>query len=209
MQILLWIALAGLVLSYGGWKYLQKEQELQELKETSADLLRVNDQMKRTLAFGLYNRFKTDAEGGGEDVSGLYARNNPYEFQYFVAELFEELHGGTAFVATGSGEQGYDIEHRRQTGLYLISAQCSKQDVPFEAVAILHSQVVKHKAKAGILLSTGGFHDRAVQYALDTGIRLIDGAGLVDMWAECLAKKHESLRKLKSSQPASLKTAHL
>lgn len=209
MHILLWIGVAGLLFSYGGWKYVHKEQELQELKQLSTELLHINDEMKRTLAFGLYHRFKADMELGGADtLSELYARNNPYEFEYFVADILEGLHGGTTYVSSGSNLRGFDIEHKRQSGSYLICAQCNQENVSYEDVAILHSQVVKHKAKAGYIIATGDFTEQAKHYALETGIRLIDGIGLVSMWEQHLSKMSESLRRLASDQPLNWKPAH-
>lgn len=166
---------------------MQKDRELQALRSRSIHVWETNRHVHRTLATGLYHRFKNPAESSNPDkASGLYLRSNPYEFAYFVAELLEGIYGGKAYVTLGADETGIDIEHERREGLFLVQVRCSYEDVDTEPVAVLHSQVVRRRAQGGWLVTTGGLTEAARQYAKETDIVWADGIRLVELWSQYL-----------------------
>ncbi|CAN7634598.1 restriction endonuclease [Paenibacillus sp. LjRoot153] len=117
----------------------------------------------------------------------------PYEFEYFVAEILEGVYGGTTFVTRTSGDYGVDVEHQRGDGLFLVQTKCKKDDVAFDPIAIIHSQVVKQNANGGLVITTSGFTSNAQKYAQEVGVELIDGVQLVHYWSIYLQKQAHGL----------------
>lgn len=188
-MVLLFAAALLLLFGSGAYKYWVKERELDSLRSRTLQIWEANRQVHRTLANGLYYRFTSDYRETGSDgqASSLYIRSNPYEFAYFVAEILEGNYGGQAYVTQSDDPAGVDIEHERRDGLYLIQVRSSLPDTTVESVALLHSQVVKRKAKTGWIISTGGFTDAAVRYADETDLVWVDGIRLAKLWGEYLA----------------------
>jgi restriction system protein len=155
-------------------------------------------QMKKTLAMGLYLRFCR--EGENDDNENKYTKNfikqDPYQFELFVAEVMEAYFGGTTWVSPASGDFGVDIEHQREDGLYLGQVKCYKHDLPFDPIALVHSNMVKRGAKGGFVVTTGGFSENAREYAKGLNIELIDGVRLVEYWLEGLEKTENIIQDL-------------
>ncbi|WP_438445283.1 restriction endonuclease [Gorillibacterium sp. sgz5001074] len=187
MMILFTVAVL-LMFGSGTYKYWMKERELQELRERNLRIWNTNRQVQRTLATGLYHRFGEGQQSAGIDSGGssIYIRSSPYEFAYFVADLLEGLYGGQSYVVQSDDPAGIDIEHERRDGLYLIQVRSNWEDTDADAVAILHSQVVKRRAQAGWIVSTGGFTESAKRYAEETELVWVDGIRLVQLWSEYL-----------------------
>jgi restriction system protein len=190
-MMLLFAAAVILLFGSGCYKYWLKERELDSLRSHSLKVWETNRHIQRTLATGLYFRFAGDketglSEGGGSEPSSLYIRSNPYEFAYFVSDILEGIYGGQAYVTQSDGGTGVDIEHERKDGLYLIQVRTSRTDTDAEAVAVLHSQVVRRKAVTGWIVATGGFTDAAKRYAAETELVWVDGIRLVQLWGEYL-----------------------
>lgn len=55
--------------------------------------------MKRTMAMGLYMRFKREDIENNSNYSQLYIREDPLKFEEFVADLFEKAEGGSTLVS--------------------------------------------------------------------------------------------------------------
>lgn len=137
---------------------------------------------------GLYFRFNYPREkkenGEIAPVAGtdFFLKQNPYEFEDFVAEVFERYFGGIATTTSRSGDFGVDIEHQREDGLYLGQAKAYKVDLDFSPIAKIHSNMVKRGAKGGFVVTTSSFTFNARQYAEGLNIDLIDGVKLVEYW---------------------------
>jgi restriction system protein len=99
-------------------------------------------------------------------------------------------YGGQAFVTGGSGDYGVDIEHNQQNGKYLGQVKCYAPDhlVPYEPIAIIHSQMNRQQAKGGYVVTTSDFTVHARKYAEGLNIMLINGPQLVALWLKGLEK---------------------
>lgn len=156
-------------------------------------------ELKKTLAMGLYLRFnfpRAKNENGSTDFipgTELFLKQIPYEFEDFCADVLQKIFGGEKFVTSRSGDFGVDFEIIREDGLYLGQTKAYKDDVGYEPIAILHSNMVKQNAKGGFLVTTAHFTDAAKKYATDLNIELIDGVDLVGYWLESLDQKVYSL----------------
>jgi restriction system protein len=140
--------------------------------------------VKRTLAMGLYLRFKKEEEN--VSYTKLFIREDPLSFESFVANIFETCKGGITFVTSPTNDFGVDFEHELREGIYLGQVKCYKDDLSYEPIALLHSNIVKRKAKGGYVITTGSFSQNAKEYASGLNIELIDGVKLVEMWTESL-----------------------
>ncbi|MDR6549053.1 restriction endonuclease [Paenibacillus qinlingensis] len=153
--------------------------------------------MYKTIAMGLYYRFKKEdkkeVELSNQTLTSNFIKNSPYEFEYFVADILEGIYGGTTYVTESSGDYGVDIEHQRSKGLFLVQVKCYKEDVSFDPIAIIHSQIVKQNASGGIVLTTSGFTSNAQKYAKEVDVELIDGLQLVHFWSLYLQKQAHEL----------------
>jgi restriction system protein len=190
-MLLLFAAAFLLLFGSGAYKYWLKDRELEALRSRSLQVWETNRQVHRTLATGLYYRFHQesgDRTKDAQDISPVYIRNNPYELAYFVSDILEGTLGGQAYVTQASAGAGVDIEHERKEGLFLIQVRCSRTDTDLEAIALLHSQVVRQKAQGGWVISTGGFTDAARRYADETDIVWVDGIRLAKLWGEYLER---------------------
>lgn len=163
------------------------------------DQIHRSEQLKQTLAMGLYYRFnhptKKDKDGNTifANCSSSFLKNTPDDFEQFVSEVFEDFYGGSAFKTVSSGDNGVDIEHRRDNELYLGQVKCYKNDLSYEPIALIHSNIVKRGAVGGFVVTTSGFSKNAKAYAHDLGIELIDGVKFVEMWIESLGKRENAL----------------
>lgn len=163
---------------------LKKRQEYRQLRKIKLDILQSTQDMYQTMAVGLYQRFKQE-EGKGESKA-----ETPLEFENFVARIMVNYFGGQAFVTGGTGDYGIDIEHEHQAGKYLGQVKCYAPDhfVPYEPIAIVHSQMNKQKAKGGYVITTSDFSAHARKYAEGLDIMLINGSQLVELWLQGLER---------------------
>lgn len=143
-----------------------------------------DEEFKRTLAMGLYYRFMKPQEN--EKCSSVFIRQTPTEFEIFVADIFEKYYGGSTYVTSGSGDYGVDFEHQVNGELFFGQVKCYCKDLPFNAVALIHSNMIKHGAKGGYVVSTGSFSVNARKYAEGLNIELIDGTRLAEMYMESI-----------------------
>ncbi|MGI6421825.1 MAG: restriction endonuclease [Syntrophomonadaceae bacterium] len=159
-------------------------QEYRQLRKVRLDILQCSQDMYQTMAVGLYERFK-QGEGRQEGK-----KENPLEFENFVARVMVNYYGGQAFVTGGSGDYGVDIEHNQQNGKYLGQVKCYAPDhlVPYEPIAIIHSQMNRQQAKGGYVVTTSDFTVHARKYAEGLNIMLINGPQLVALWLKGLEK---------------------
>ncbi|MDL4839665.1 restriction endonuclease [Aquibacillus rhizosphaerae] len=171
---------------------VKQRNDYQEIQ--IAHQINKNDQTKRTLVNGIFFRFNFPKDETDEfKYSDMFIKQTPHEFEAFVAEVLENKYGGDAFVTVGSGDFGIDIEHRREVGLYLAQVKCEKNNLPFDPIAKIHSNMVKRNAVGGYVITTRDFTSAARSYAKDLDIHLIDGESLVEMWLEGLEEKDREL----------------
>ncbi|MBU9711039.1 restriction endonuclease [Evansella tamaricis] len=166
-----------------------------------SDQIKGNQDVRRTLAMGLYSRFRKkeyDKEGNpiDEKLSEMFLREEPHDFEDFVARIYERLYGGSACVTSGSGDYGVDIEHRIGDKVVYIQVKCEKSNQPFDPIAKVHSNMVKHGADAGIVVSVSDFTENAKKYAEGINVELINGVQLVDMWIKSLQTEKEQIQLL-------------
>ena len=163
----------------------EEEAQLVEKIETGTEL-------KKTMAMGLYYRFNfprtKDSDGNQifEKSTELFIKQLPLEFEDFVANVLQKKFGGDSLLASRSSQFGIDFEHHTDEGLFLGQAKVVSHDLPFETIAILHSNIVKRNAEGGYLVTTGGFTRAAKEYAEGLNIQLIDGVKLVEYWLESM-----------------------
>ncbi|WP_235973528.1 restriction endonuclease [Peribacillus faecalis] len=163
----------------------EEEAQLLEKIETGTEL-------KKTMAMGLYYRFNfprtKDSDGNQifEKSTELFIKQLPLEFEDFVANVLQKKFGGDSLLASRSSQFGIDFEHHTDEGLFLGQAKVLSHDLPFETIAILHSNIVKRNAEGGYLVTTGGFTRAAKEYAEGLNIQLIDGVKLVEYWLESM-----------------------
>lgn len=132
-------------------------------------------EIAKTLEIGLYHRFKRDLTDSQKET--------PYEFEHFIAEVFKKYYGGQVSVTKASGDMGVDIVHFRPKGQILGQVKCyaPQNNVGYETIAILHSQIIQRNAHGGFVATTSNFTNNAIKYAREINIDLYDGSMLVDM----------------------------
>ena len=108
-----------------------------------------------------------------------------FEFQQFVAHLFNKLGHGTVEEIRQVRDAGQDIRIRSPDGrLMIIECKHSpKGSVGRPIVQKLHSAVISANARKGFVVTTGHFSHTAIQHAEKLGFRmeLIDSKILYDM----------------------------
>ena len=163
--------------------FIKSRQEYRHLRNIKLDILQTSHDMYQTMAVGLYERFKQDE---GKEKK----KENPMDFENFVARVMVNYYGGQAFVTGGSGDYGIDIEHDHRVGKYLGQVKCYAPDhfVPYEPIAVVHSQMTKQKARGGYVVTTSDFTPHARKYAEGLDIMLINGSQLVELWMQGLEK---------------------
>ncbi|WP_164670486.1 restriction endonuclease [Virgibacillus doumboii] len=169
---------------------------MRKQNEREAALLsqKINSSMelKKTMAMGLYYRFnfphKKDENGdiSFDKASDLFIKQLDFELEDFCASVIEEKHGGNAVTTARSGDFGVDFEHTRDDGLYLGQVKAYKNDLGYEPIALIHSNMIKRNAEGGYVISTSGFSKSAKEYAKGLNIELIDGVELVQYWLETM-----------------------
>lgn len=209
MLIIEIIAAILLLISFIHLKLTKRKYELRDL--IHAQYLDSIDEFKRTLLMGLYFRFNNEKENKEEydsknekeyfkEYTDVFINENPYSFEHFVAEVFEKTRGGFTNVLPGSGDFGVDFEHIIDGQLYLGQVKCYKNDLPFNPIALIHSNMVKKNAEGGYVITTSGFSEKAKQYAKGLNIELIDGIKLVEMWLESLKVTRNSLNQFEQAK---------
>ncbi|WP_235846514.1 restriction endonuclease [Neobacillus drentensis] len=138
------------------------------------------EEFKRTLAFGIYQRFCKENEE--KSYSSIFLKNNPIDFEYFIAEILKHKYGESIFITKSSGDFGVDVEHGIGEGKVLGQVKCYKDDIGYEPIALIHSNMVKQNASKGYVVTTSNFTENARSYADGLNIDLITGTDLVEMW---------------------------
>jgi restriction system protein len=191
LEILVAIILAG---SFVHFKFTKRNNNYQAT--LLAHHINISEEMKRTLAMGLYMRFKKENPEYTPKFSSIYIKQDPLMFEEFVSETIQKASGGTTWVTPSTGDFGIDFEHRTENGLYLGQVKCEQGDLPFNPIALVHSNMVKTGAVGGYVITTGAFTASARKYAEGLGIELIDGVKLVELWLSGLVNVEQEIKKL-------------
>lgn len=168
--------------------------------------LHSSEEVKWTLAMGLYLRFKQEEDLAFEgdeqerEVDSQYTKKfikeDPLIFEDFVADIFERAKGGETDVLPSRQDFGIDFKHKTEEGLFLGQVKCWKDDVDFEPIALIHSNMVKKQAVGGYVITTSDFTDAAKEYVEPLNIELINGRKLVELWMEALQSHEEEIKKV-------------
>ncbi|MEH7392182.1 restriction endonuclease [Bacillus sp. JJ1474] len=161
-----------------------------------AEHIDTSEEMKQTLAMGLYLRFRKEPDDDKNAVreNSVFIKQDPITFESFVAEVFESARGGSTWVSPPTGDFGVDFEHETDEGRFLGQVKCYKGDMKFDPIAILHSNMVKHGAKGGYVITTSSFTKAAKEYAEGLNIELIDGVKLVELWLSGLENAEQEIK---------------
>ncbi len=191
--------MSAILLVLAAFDVIRRKKENDKLRSIITDSINTSSDIKKTLAMGLYYRFKkATPEEANQTVSSLFIRQDPLEFELFVMNVIEGYYGGTVYISPPSDE-GINLEHDREDGLYIGQVKCLEKDLGFEAIAILHSQMIKKDAKGGYIVTTGDFTDKAKTYAEELNIELIKGTQLVEYWILGLEEKNTKISSIKST----------
>lgn len=186
----------GLLAAYFHFHYTKrKHQRINMLIDRHNES---NEEWKRTLAMGLYLRFKDESAENPVNYSSIYLKGDPISFEYFVADIFQITRGGFTWVSPHSNDYGVDFEHTTDDGLYLGQVKCYQGDLSFDPIALIHSNMVKREAVGGYVITTGFFTENARSYAQGLNIELIDGVKLVEEWLKSLGKSEEEIKEFDS-----------
>jgi restriction system protein len=107
-----------------------------------------------------------------------------FEFEQFVAQLFEKLNIGKAKEIRKGSDAGKDIILESPQGLIIVECKHHPRgSIGRPVVQKLHSAVITSKATKGFLVTTGHFSENATKYArgLKVEIELVDSRILSDM----------------------------
>lgn len=187
--------IVALILAAAFFQFYSHKKKTDYQTQLLAQHIDKSEEMKKTLAIGLYMRFRKEIE---EDkvLSSSYLKQDPIMFESFVAEVIERAKGGSTWVSPPTGDFGIDFEHTTEDGLYLGQVKCYRGDLPFEAIALVHSNIVKRDAVGGYVITTGSFTPAAREYAKGLDIELIEGVQLVELWLEGLEYAEQEIREV-------------
>ncbi|WP_251437244.1 restriction endonuclease [Peribacillus simplex] len=154
--------------------------------------------MKRTLAMGLYLRFRKENPDDKMLIkdNSIFIKQDPITFESFVAEVIDKSRGGSTWVTPPTGDYGVDFEHETKEGKFLGQVKCYKEDLDFEAIAILHSNIIKQGLQGGYVITTGDFTKNARGYTEGLNIELINGVQLVELWLEGMENSEKEIKQL-------------
>ena len=173
MEYFILAVLLGVI--YFQWKRNKNTKELTTYKKYLS-----TEEFKKTLAFGIYQRFCKEKEE--RTYSSSFLKNNPIDFEYFIADILKHKYGESSYVTKSSGDFGVDIEHGVGDGKVLGQVKCYKDDVGYEPIALIHSNMIKQNASRGYVVTTSNFTPQARTYAEGLDVDLITGTELVELW---------------------------
>ncbi|MDF0728466.1 restriction endonuclease [Cytobacillus sp. S13-E01] len=190
---------SAILLVLAAFDVIRRKKENDQLRSMITDSISTSSEIKKTLAMGLFYRFRKESSDiSSQNLSSLFIKQSSTEFENFVGNVLEGYYGGIVYLSPPS-DYGVNIEHEREDGLFLGQVKCLEKDLGFESIAILHSQILKKKAKGGYIVTTGDFTNLARSYAEDLNIELIQGTQLVKYWIRGLEDKNVKINTIKST----------
>lgn len=177
-------------------KYFWTKRENEYQTSILANHIESSDELKKTLAMGLYLRFCKEEEESISKYSSIFLKQDPIQFETFAAEIMEKTRGGETWVTPPSGDFGVDFEHETEKGLFLGQVKCYQGDLPFDPIAMIHSNMVKRGAVGGYVITTGSFTPAAHEYAKELNVELIDGMKFVESWLASMNNVEQEIKEL-------------
>jgi restriction system protein len=109
-----------------------------------------------------------------------------YQFQKFVASLFQKLGFNNVKVGPAGADEGIDIQMEQITDVgtvrYIVECKHHSEGVVGRPVIQkLHSAVITNAKNKGIIVTSGSFSGEAIQYAENIGIELVDMTKLKEL----------------------------
>lgn len=153
-----------------------------------------SNQFKKTLAMGLYLRFRNEDSSSTIKENPIFIKEDRYLFEHFVADIYKAVRGGSIWVTPRSGDFGVDFEHETEDGKFLGQVKCEMNNMDFEPIAVLHSNMIKNGAMGGYVITTSSFTEAAKHYARGLDIELIDGVRLVELWLDGMENTEEEIK---------------
>lgn len=148
--------------------------------------------LKQRLAMGLYFQFMKEDEE--RKYSNVFDKKTPLEFENFIADIMEHHYGGKSYVTASSGDYGVDVEiHTKDGEVIYGQVKCYANDLPFDPIAKVHSNMVKFGADRGFIITTGGYTKNAKNYAEGLNIQLFNGIQLADIYLSSLQSETENI----------------
>lgn len=120
--------------------------------------------------------------GSIDDIISAF-EDRPTDFEGFCADMFRTL-GWTAETTPPTNDGGYDISMRGETGATaIVECKCYARNhhVGRPVVQKLHGANATVGAQEMMVVTTSSFTQGAVEYAAQTGVRLIDGPQLLSL----------------------------
>lgn len=120
--------------------------------------------------------------GSIDDIISAF-EDRPTDFEGFCADMFRTL-GWTAETTPPTNDGGYDISMRGETGVTaIVECKCYARNhhVGRPVVQKLHGANATVGAQEMMVVTTSSFTQGAVEYAAQTGVRLIDGPQLLSL----------------------------
>lgn len=188
--------IVAILLTMAFIKYFWTKKEDQYQTSLLANHIESSNELKKTLAMGLYLRFRKENEENPPNYSEIYIKQDPIHFETFAAEIIEKTRGGSTWVTSPTGDFGVDFEHETENGLFLGQVKCFQGDLPFDPIALIHSNIVKRGAAGGYVITTGSFTPAAYEYAKGLNVDLIDGVKLVESWLSSLSKEEKEMKEI-------------
>ncbi|HWJ78792.1 MAG TPA: restriction endonuclease [Niallia sp.] len=183
-----------LVMAFIKYYWTKKEDEYKASLLT--DHLALSEELKNTLAMGLYFRFSKENSVDSVSYSTIFQKQDPIQFETFVSEVIEKAKGGSTWVTSPTRDFGVDFEHETEKGIFLGQVKCYQGDLSFEPIALIHSNIMKKGAVGGYVVTTGSFTKGAHEYAKGLNIELIDGIKLVNYWITTFNKSEQEIKGL-------------
>ena len=125
------------------------------------------------------------------------------EFEHLIGEHYRRQGYMAEVVGSPSGDGGVDILLNGHGQTLLVQCKHWKAyKVGVREVRELHSVVTSRRVSGGILITSGRFTAEAKAYAVETGIRFVDGTELQQLLHAAQASPVHSAPELKPPTPA-------
>lgn len=109
-------------------------------------------------------------------------RMNPYQFEVYVASMYQKIGYSNAYVTPKSNDEGRDvIMNSDETGqLYYVECKRYKDKVSRPTIEKLAGACLIGNAK-GIIITTGSYTEPALEFAQKVGIECVTAGRLLKM----------------------------
>ena len=164
-------------------KQIQNQKEKERLEQERIRLIKgdTSQEVKLNEAIEEKKRQEKEIELGYQNVE------NGYEFEEYVAKLYEKL-GYKTKVTRKSGDQGADIIADKDNKRYVIQAKFYSSSVNNKAVQEVVASIGMYNADYGIVVTNNTYTSSAVELAKANNIELVDGDKIEKFKKEILAK---------------------